>query len=287
MPSPDLRLRVNEDGIIESLPGGPVVIISLLPEAWVQNPITPISSIDHTNAGKHRSSWSALFSYLRREDIKTECHVQVTMAGEVAQFMPLTRRADCNAQANSWSQAGRVVGALSHETEDNGSATLAQTPWTPAQFEALAQLHAAECVRFGIPTERCAAWDAPGIGYHSQFPQWSIYQGKTCPGAARIAQMGPLLDRVRALLVDAPPPSLPPPIPPLTPGVEPMFIVRVPGTDPVYVTDGGSYKRHIDGPTYDTYRGWHIFAVPGVVMTGNHEPLGVEQRVLDAIPTVG
>lgn len=183
---------------------GPNVHTRLLPEAMSQAIITPRSSIDHSNAGSRPSRWQQLLGWISRTDVTEEPHLQFDLDGAVAQFVPFNRRADCNYRANGWWFAGTYFGALSHETGDEGAATLDRTPWTvrfdagqPAmQFDALVGVHIAECVTYRI---RCTPTTGPfdsGIGYHSMYPEWSKYTGKTCPGAARIRQMPELWHRV-------------------------------------------------------------------------------------------
>jgi hypothetical protein len=44
-------------------------------------------------------------------------------------------------------------------------------------------------VVYRIPCTSPPYWNSGGIGHHCQFPEWSTFVGKTCPGAARIRQM--------------------------------------------------------------------------------------------------
>ncbi|HKZ20328.1 MAG TPA: peptidoglycan recognition family protein [Acidimicrobiia bacterium] len=199
------------DGILRRLTDdAPQVIVKLLPEVVTQAQISPRTIIDHSNAGASKTGWEALWKYMARTDIVMDCHCLVDMTGLIVQCLPFHVRADCNFKANTF--------AISFETQDNGSPSLPYTPWTPEQFEALAQAHAALCDAYDIRIVQPSAWDASGIGHHSLYPEWSSYAGKTCPGAARIAQMPALRARVATLL--APPASvtLETPIPP-SPGV--------------------------------------------------------------------
>lgn len=212
-----LLLRVNDHGLLERLSdAAPPVILALLPEAWTQPEIWPHSQIAHTNAGPRSTSWTDLQRYMARPDVGAESHVQGTSAGELVQFMPFTRRADCNFRANRWWDGRRWLGAASYETQDNGAASLGATPWTPAQFEALAQAMAAVAVKYGLETHEPPTWDASGIGHHSLYPAplWTNVPGKTCPGPARIAQMPALRARVEQLAWTPPPQpqTSPPPI---------------------------------------------------------------------------
>jgi len=172
------------------------VIRKPLPEASTQAFIDPKSVILHTNGGRHKAPWWAIWNYMARPDVVIECHSQVDMDGTLAQAMPFNRRADCNYKANFWRKDGKAYGALSFETQDNGSATLATTPWTLAQFETLADAIAVQCIAYKIPCSVTTKWDGGGIGYHSQYSEWSTFKGKTCPGPARIRQMDALRQRV-------------------------------------------------------------------------------------------
>lgn len=160
-------------------------------EAATQAKITPRLLIFHSMAGPQMTSLDALWRYVNRDDVHTEPTFILDMAGRMAQLVPADVRADCNAQANGF--AGSV------ETQDEGSPTLPSTSWTQPQVEQLAGLAAWYYLRFAVPLDFPSAWDGAGVGFHSLYPQWSIYVGKTCPGAARIAQMRDVLARARVL----------------------------------------------------------------------------------------
>lgn len=177
---------------------GPNITHFILPENDTQTPIAPRNVILHTNAGPHRTPWAKLMAYIARKDITGEPHFQlagalatITNPGDLklVQSMSVQVRADCNAKANSWWRANKRVGAISFETEDLGAASLQFTPWSIPQLHTLVAAITAICATYGIACATPTRWDDTGIGYHSQFPEWSIYKGKTCPGAARIRQM--------------------------------------------------------------------------------------------------
>lgn len=172
------------------------VIAKPLPEASTQAFIEPKNVILHTNGGRHKAAWWAIWNYMARPDVVIECHSQVDMDGTLVQAIPFNRRADCNYKANFWRKNGAGYGALSFETQDNGSATLADTPWTLDQFETLADAIAVQCIAYKIPCSVTTKWDGGGIGHHSLFPEWSTFKGKSCPGPARIRQMDALRHRV-------------------------------------------------------------------------------------------
>jgi hypothetical protein len=183
---------VNNYGLLV----GPNVHTRLIPEAHTQPTITPRNIIDHSNAGSTPSRWENLLKWINRPEVNGEPHLQFDMDGQVAQFVPFHVRADCNAKANQWYHHGVRYGAISHETADRGAQELPRTPWSIPQFDALVAAHTVECATYRIRCTATTAWDDSGIGYHSQFPEWSIYKGKTCPGAARIRQMDELRNRV-------------------------------------------------------------------------------------------
>lgn len=186
--------------------GRPSVVHTLLPEGLTQRQIRQRAAILHSNAGSSPSRWEQLRAFLLRAT-DTEPHLQLDgpwsaggVDGQFAQFVPFDRRADCNYKANGWTHDGDYWGALSIETGDNGAGSLAVTPWTLPMFAALRGALVAFCVTYGIACTPTTAWDDSGIGYHSQFAEWSAYKGKTCPGAARIRQVPQLLSEVQGRL---------------------------------------------------------------------------------------
>lgn len=193
--------HVDDEGWLVADPGCPFYIIKQpLPEASTQLWIKPWSIILHSNAGPRKTSGEDLWRYMARADITGECHANVETAadgrGIFRQMMPFTRRADCNAKANAWFVKDERVGAISFETQDEGAATLASTPWTPGQRLAIVEAMKALRDRYRIPMERCTAWNDQGVGAHRDFPEWSIYVGKTCPGDMRVAQIGRMLEDI-------------------------------------------------------------------------------------------
>lgn len=168
----------------------------IVPEATTNPEIYPWSVILHSQAGPRKTAWQSLLAYMNRKDVTLEAHFLVEMDGTIVQTMPLNRRADCNYKANAFqvpfwgSPTGKLnVGAISFETQDEGSATLAHTPWTLPQVTAIANAVAAIGHKYGVPYVQPATWMDRGVGHHSLHKEWSSYTGKTCPGAARIAQM--------------------------------------------------------------------------------------------------
>lgn len=206
-----MRYGIDSDGWLYTIePGGPDLIISPLPEAATQAKITPRLIINHTQAGPAKTSWKNLQAYLNQAGVNLEPHLIIEMDGLVVQLMPFTRKADCSYKANGFYIGSTYCGALSVETQDLGGATLNTTPWTDAQFESMAQVWAASCVKYAIPVQEVATWNGQGVSYHSRHPEWSA-DAHRCPGPARQAQMPALLARIRSIIT--PPVVSPPPIP--------------------------------------------------------------------------
>lgn len=137
--------------------------------------------------------------------------------GAVWQFVDTDYQADANLDGND-----RVI---SIETADNAPSLARDIePWTPAQFEAIAQLVAKLCRTYDIPPVLIpdTKQGRRGIAYHQQGVEhslgvgkvagflvaggerWSTATGKECPGPRRIAQIPALLVRVAQILHPAP-----------------------------------------------------------------------------------
>lgn len=119
--------------------------------------------------------------------------------GVVRQWQDLDYTADANLEGN-----GDVI---SIETADNGDTPIA--PWSERQLDALGRLVAWLAGQYGIPLELIPDTKPGrrGVGYHAQgiAPNvvpggrvWSRDVGKTCPTAARIAQVPEVIRRARA-----------------------------------------------------------------------------------------
>lgn len=145
-----------------------------------------------------------LARYFDAENIGAESTFYVHLDGTIDQLMDTEREADANGSADQF--------AISVETEDDsarrGSDIL---PWTVAQLSALYRLINWCCDVHHIPRRRATSARLPGaagIAYHSQpmrerfdgtaHNPWTAYQGKSCPGDARVAQYPALVARVAA-----------------------------------------------------------------------------------------
>lgn len=211
----------------------PLARVALLPEASTQTLITPRLVILHTNASPGPVSPGQLWTYMARPDVNLECHFDVATDGEVWQYMPIDRRADCNAQANPF--------AVSIETEDAGASMVNMTLWTPPQCDAIVKLLAWLADVAGIPMHRAFAWDASGVGAHRDYPEWSA-AAHSCPGDARTSQV-PILIARAAYPVGAPTVLAPVPMS--------ERWVRRPGTNDVYEichAAGRTWAFHVGGP---------------------------------------
>jgi hypothetical protein len=179
------RLLLADDGTLY----GSHALYQPIPEASTQPRITPIMGILHSNAAPAYTRWERLVAYWRRADITGEAHFQVDLSGLGIQALPVTRRADCNFKANSFIKNGTLCGAISYETADYGAATLANTEWNLEQLEFIISSMFLFCIAYRIYCTPCGGPYESGLGYHTQYPEWSSYTGKTCPGSARIKQM--------------------------------------------------------------------------------------------------
>jgi hypothetical protein len=207
-----MRYYVDDAGYLRSNYQYDITLThQLLPEDSYQPDIIPWSIINHTESSGSSVKWYQLWKYLAREDITGEPHVIVDLDGHVNQNIRFTRRADNNYKANSWiGSDGKRYGALSNETQDLGSATVNQTPWTVDQFETIAQVWAAAALKYGIPLQRITGGPyARGIDGHYRYKEWSVYTGKTCPGYARQAQLDALINRMYAIIFTPTPPKNP------------------------------------------------------------------------------
>jgi hypothetical protein len=149
-----------------------------IPENATQDPIIPDQLIFHSIA----APWDEdrIFEFWR-DSTNLESHLGVAFDGEAGQYVSTTVRADANYQANRRPDGH---GAISAETASNLEHT---DPWTEEQIETLIRFGVWAHEIHGIPLRICRAWDDPGYGYHSMFPEWSV-NGTACPGPARIKQ---------------------------------------------------------------------------------------------------
>jgi len=162
----------------------PNLIWSPLPEAESQPTILPYQWIVHTAVDGPGPT--DLGNYFERASVPLESHTWLRWNAH-EQFMSFLRRADANFKANRFYKDGKYRGAISTETEDDG--TPVERPWNEYQIRELIRFGTWLHRTYGIPIQMPKTWDAPGMGYHSLFPmQWTNVEGKTCPGSTRINQ---------------------------------------------------------------------------------------------------
>lgn len=176
-----------------------------LPEAETQPRIVPTQGILHTVVG-HANP----YNHFNAPGNGSESTGWIDMDGTLEQYISADRSADANWAANRRPDG---TGAWSFETQDNGAATLDETPWTEAQCSRIVELMVwandpeglvhdwqsahGETIK-PLPLLLCPTPDAAGWGYHSLHMAWN--QSKhSCPGKARIAQVPGLILRAQAI----------------------------------------------------------------------------------------
>lgn len=175
------------------LDGDPRIEVKLLPEASTQPEIRPWMSILHTQAGSLKATNLQAWNYANRSEIKNEAHFYGPNmdTGAIIQAMPLNRRADSNLKANSFKHPLSDAvnsGAISFETQDNGSRFLDITPWTLPQIDTLVACLTAIHFTYTIHCTDCTGPYSQGISPHNRYPEWSA-SAHSCPGKARTRQM--------------------------------------------------------------------------------------------------
>lgn len=150
----------------------------LLPESRAQARIRPTQLIFHSIVG----SAAGALNFFRGSSALESTFI-VAKSGRIWQLLDTERRADANYLAND--RAGSV------ETEDNGDPDA--DPWTPEQLASLHWIAMQYHRVHGVPLRQCPAWNAPGIGYHRLFREWTVVPGKTCPGDVRVRQFHQVL----------------------------------------------------------------------------------------------
>lgn len=220
-----MRFGIDSDGWLYKLnaaDGTPALHIRPLPQATTQPRILPWMWINHTQAASNKGSFQAAWNWwTSTASGGGEAHTVTNMDGEITQFMPFTRRADCSYKANSFFVEHNglqvLAGALSDEAQDEGwgsgkPGTLCA--YSPAQLETKAQVLAATHIKYGIPLDQVPAGPFDrGIGWHRLHAQWSKYVGKSCPGDARVAQQPELRARAQQIVAGGHPVVIEP-IPP-------------------------------------------------------------------------
>jgi hypothetical protein len=108
---------------------------------------------------------------------------------EKQQYRTLNREADANFKANSWiGDDGLRHGFTSLETQGKGD-----EPWTDYQLNEIKELCLLLSKALDFPLKVPLAYHGRGVGYHTQFPQWTNVPSKVCPGAGKIEQYHKIL----------------------------------------------------------------------------------------------
>lgn len=157
-----------------------------LTENATQRKIKPTQLIFHSAVSKGDS----LFGYFQQKGVVVESHLYVQDDGDVEQYMDSHVQADANYKANPR--------AISVETWDNGDPD--HVPWNSAQLYRLAEIAAWAHLEDDIPLVRAPSPTSPGMGGHTDYPEWSNVKGKTCPGLARRGQVKTILAMAKAMV---------------------------------------------------------------------------------------
>jgi hypothetical protein len=147
----------------------------LIPPGSNDPAITPRAAILHVAV---TDVWS-LFEFFRDRSGGIESHFYITWRGVIEQYRDTEWEADANYRANPF--------AVSIETQG-----WAGGRWNRAQRRAIKRLLLWLHEEHAIPLRKPSRWHGAGVGFHSQFPEWSPV-AKSCPGEARIAQYHKLL----------------------------------------------------------------------------------------------
>lgn len=165
----------------------PTATVRLLPEGDGmanddQPAIVPTQIIEHTAVDG--AGTTSLYNYWLGVNLESHCYIG--RLGNLEQYMRLDRRADANYKAN---RRPDNTGAISFETWDGRASGYDAAPLNDAQLLTAIAAYTWLCKEWNIPPRLCPSWDAPGIGYHKQFPEWS-YPGPTgCPGDPKKDQL--------------------------------------------------------------------------------------------------
>ena len=154
----------------------PKAIQRLIPPGPTDPRIDPDTVVLHVDAGNAES----LHAWFAGPSGGVESHFHVRKDGVVEQYR------DTAFQADAQRRAGKD--AVSIETQG-----VAAGEWTPLQLAAIQELllWLAETHR-RIPLRPVTSLAGPGIGYHSQYREWTG-DARSCPGPDRIKQFHAVL----------------------------------------------------------------------------------------------
>lgn len=164
----------------------PFAKAELIPPGSNDPAITPIGNIFHVAVSESPD----LHDYFDGPSGGIESHGYIRYDGSVIQYRTLDREADAQAAGNSFTYDGKLCGFLSWETEGMGTGE-----WTAAQVATIKRIITWTHVNGGLPLAQAPAWNRPGNGYHSLYPEWNPNK-HSCPGPDRIKQWPTILKEV-------------------------------------------------------------------------------------------
>lgn len=183
--------------------------------------IQPRLLLVHTNAASGEGTEESAYNWSMAKPDNAKPHYQVDRDGSATKFLPSNRRGVCNASFGSDPRTGGknvATWSLAIETADLGFGVGkpgGAIGFTPEQGEMVAQIIAYEARLWGFPIEYPTTWDGDGVACHTEpfeFPYWTIYKGKTCPGERKKIEMQSwILPRVREINIPIPQPPTPQP----------------------------------------------------------------------------
>lgn len=156
----------------------PFAIHKLIAPGSSDPTIFPIGNVFHVAV----SEASSLHDFFDGPSGGIESHGYIRRDGTVEQYRTLDREADAQAAGNSFTFDGKRCGFLSWETQGMGDGE-----WTPEQVATIKRIMQFTHDEIGVPLIQAPAWNRPGNGYHSLFPEWNP-NAHSCPGPDRIKQ---------------------------------------------------------------------------------------------------
>lgn len=211
--------------------GLPPNTVSMLVPFWRDRSIiTPRLLLVHTNGANGIATNQSSYNWAtNKPGTNTLPHYQVQRDGRAAKYIPSNRKgldnATVTASSADWpkltqAQRSEILAhgqvrdwSLGIETSDDGYGTgrLGDlSGFTDPQVETLAGIIAYESILWGFPLEYPATWWGTGAACHTEpfeYPFWTLFRGKTCPGSLKKQQMRQLvLPRARQILADWSPP---------------------------------------------------------------------------------
>lgn len=198
-------------------------------------PLDPTLLLLHTNSNGNSTTPEQLYQSIinalnNGNDSVTRPHFDIGLDGEIVQMVPINRRG-----ATCWHAEPWTIGI---ETQDGGylHGNPDTEPWAEAQVASLAAVAAWVNKVAGISLQRglpmqpvqmsgatwwqghgveghCASHIIPGDTRKYEYPQTSKYDGKVCPGHARLAQIDSIIAAAQVINT----PAIPTPPPAVTP----------------------------------------------------------------------